>query len=111
MWVGVAVLAAAIGGGLAWWIYTPSLGVKAQLEIDLAMQHMARWAGDRGGVFPTQAQLAQATTGALDPAVDPWRRPYRYERVAPKGPVRLWSVEANGTDEQGLGDDIASWTR
>lgn len=109
-WVAAAAVALAASAGLAWWALGPSLGVRAQLQIDRAMEALARWAGDRAGVFPTPGELAEAAGAAL-PAADPWDRAWRYEREAPTGPVRLWSVGPDGVDARGEGDDLASWNR
>lgn len=104
-WVAAAAAALALGAGVACWARTPSLAVRAKLALDRALEAMARQAGDRGGEFP-----AALPADVLPPA-DPWGRPWRYERAAPAGPVRLWSVGPDGVDARGAGDDVASWTR
>jgi hypothetical protein len=109
-WLAVAAAALAAGAALAAWAHTPSLGVRAQLQLDRALEALARWAGDRDGVFPLPEQLA-AAAGPVLPQADPWGRPWRYERVAARGPIRLWSTGADGQDQRGAGDDIAAWTR
>ena len=108
-WVAAAAAALAVSGGLAWWSVRPSLAVRASLQLDRGMEALARWAGDRDGVFPATEAFAPAAV-ALPPA-DPWGRPWRYERAAPAGPIRLWSVGPDGVDRRGAGDDVAAWTR
>ncbi|MCI0343790.1 MAG: type II secretion system protein GspG [Planctomycetales bacterium] len=109
-WFLAAAAAVGLGAAGAVAIREPSLGVRAQLEIEGMLEELARWAGERGGEFPPAEAPPE---GAPDPArrSDPWGRPYRYERVAPRGPIRIWSVGGDGRDERGGGDDVASWTR
>lgn len=112
LWIVIALAALIVGGVLSWWIVAPSLGVKSQLQIEKWCEQLAAHAAANQGVFPANAGACQAAL-KLDAAAfsDPWGRPYRYERESPTGPFRLWSAGANGRDERGGGDDIASWTR
>jgi hypothetical protein len=111
-WLAVALAALIPGGLLSWWIVTPSLGVKCQLQIDRWCEQLAAHAAKQDGVFPAEQSGCISALG-LTPETfrDPWGRVYQYERVSAKGPFRLWSTGADGRDDRGGGDDIASWTR
>ena len=112
IWVGVAAAALGVGGAVSMWIRTPSFGVKAQLQIDRWAEELAGVAGKNDGVFPPDRGACRAAlTLSEESFQDPWGRQYQYENVAPTGPFRLWSVGADGRDDRGDGDDIASWTR
>ena len=112
LWLLGALAACGIGAVLCVWIYTPSLGVKSQLQIDKWCEQLAAEAAKAHGVFPVDAAGCRAALNLDEHRFsDPWGRVYQYEREAPTGPFRLWSTGANGVDERGSGDDIASWTR
>ncbi len=112
LWPWFLTAAACLGlGGLgALAIRGPSLGVRAQIEIEGMVEELARWAGERGGVFPPADRPPEDVPSPAR-RTDPWGRPYRYEVVAPKGPIRVWSLGPDGRDDRGGADDIASWTR
>ena len=58
---------------------------------------------------PTLAELGEYANGNV---VDPWGREYRFRcHDLPAGAVGIavWSTGPNGRDEQGAGDDLASW--
>lgn len=114
IWLVVAVVALAIGALLSVWIYTPSLGVKTQLQIDQWCEQLAAHAAKHQGVFPDDVAGCQAALGrSPETFTDAWGRPMRYERERPTGPFRLWSTGADGQDQRGApgSDDLASWTR
>ena len=59
------------------------------------------------GLVATGALLfpePDAFAAAVAPPPDPWGRPFRYARVTPTGPVRIWSVGPDGID--GTADDV-----
>jgi hypothetical protein len=111
--VAVAVAVAAAGVALSLvFVVTPSLGVKSQLQIEKWCEQLAAVAAKNDGVFPADVAACRTALNLDQPGfADPWGRPYRYERESDKGPFRLWSAGADGADEHGAGDDIASWTR
>jgi hypothetical protein len=109
----IAIAVAATGVALSlFFVVTPSLGVKSQLQIEKWCEQLAAVAAKNDGVFPKDAVGCRTALKLDAPGFgDPWGRPYRYEREAAIGPFRLWSIGADGKDDHGAGDDIASWTR
>lgn len=62
-----------------------------------------------GGQNPKKLDYIEAGMGEMNKAgefVDPWGSPYR---LSVTGGVRVYSCGPNRQDEQGNGDDIASW--
>ena len=74
--------------------------MQARLQGEDLLLAVARWAAAHGGTFPEPDAFA----AAVAPPPDPWGRPFRYARVTPTGPVRIWSVGPDGID--GTADDV-----